>query len=271
MASPPDLGRARKARVGSGKRTRNCYERRSDNPGHGGREQALEEVPVAANERTTCLDPETLAALADGNVPAHNLSHVRAHLPECSKCLDVLAFAARGRAGLGSPARGGDTLALPRRAVARRNPRRAIAVVLSFVALGSSAAWWRFDGAEGVRADENRRGRDALPITIQEAIVPSSARSRVDAIDPPLGDGAEAGPATIPSGDRERPAPAAESARLAPPIRPTSRSPHSTPRARSTPDTANERQPRVPEVTDANEMPPLVNGRRIRTTLDPSR
>lgn len=138
-------------------------------------------------------------------------------------------------------------------------------MALSFIALGSSAAWWHFDGAEGVRADGNRRGRDALPITIQEAIVPSSARSRVDALD---GDDEEAGPDTIASG--ERAAPAAEGARVAPPMEPSSRRSHLTLPARSTPDTANEQQTRLQEVTDANEMPPLVNGRRIRTTLEPS-
>lgn len=47
----------------------------------------------------TCLKDETLAALARGVIPQGELGRIRAHLPECPRCLDAIAHRARSRPG----------------------------------------------------------------------------------------------------------------------------------------------------------------------------
>jgi hypothetical protein len=99
--------------------------------------------------RTRCLDARTLAALARGTIPAHELHHVREHLPRCSECLGRIAAAVRRRA-LGGPARlEREAPRLPPPDVASNPGRllRSLAVALSLLALGSSATCWYLDPA----------------------------------------------------------------------------------------------------------------------------
>jgi hypothetical protein len=105
-----------------------------------------EHMPV--NKKTTCLDAETLAALAHGTIPADQVSHVEAHLPNCSKCLGVVARAARGHMGFRPPAPGGDTVELPRASPARHRPVRIVAIAMSLFVAGGSATWGYWSTAE---------------------------------------------------------------------------------------------------------------------------
>lgn len=52
----------------------------------------------------TCLKDETLAALARGVIPQGELGRIRAHLPECPRCLDAVARRSRSRGGGARPA-----------------------------------------------------------------------------------------------------------------------------------------------------------------------
>jgi hypothetical protein len=98
--------------------------------------------------RTRCLDAQTLAALARGTIPAHELHHVREHLPRCSKCLGRIAAAVRRRA-LDGPARlQREAPPLPPDADSNLGRLlRSLAVAISLLALGSSATCWYLDPA----------------------------------------------------------------------------------------------------------------------------
>ena len=61
--------------------------------------RASEDTPPTG----ACVDPETLAAWADGNLPGESLELAQAHVAECSRCQTVLGTLTRVRAALPEP------------------------------------------------------------------------------------------------------------------------------------------------------------------------
>lgn len=100
---------------------------------------------VIRKRRPRCLDAQTLTALAHGRIPSEELERVRQHLPQCSKCLGALSAAVRRRAlGERSPP-GARGPALAPIDSGHGRLFRGLAVVLSLLALGSSATCWYLD------------------------------------------------------------------------------------------------------------------------------
>ncbi|MGE3507898.1 MAG: zf-HC2 domain-containing protein [Vicinamibacterales bacterium] len=64
--------------------------------------QAVRSAPASPAVSTACLDPERLAAWADGGLRADEAAAVEAHAADCARCRALLA--AFGRAGDGLPA-----------------------------------------------------------------------------------------------------------------------------------------------------------------------
>jgi anti-sigma factor RsiW len=99
---------------------------------------------VTASKARGCLRAATLEALARGTLPEQELEAVQRHLPACSKCLRVVAAGvdARTRARM-SPV---DRDAAVRERPIRYGAAHLMAVLISFLALGGSIAWWRMAG-----------------------------------------------------------------------------------------------------------------------------
>jgi len=100
---------------------------------------------VIRRRRTRCLQPETLAELAQGRMPSEELNHIRQHLPNCSRCRDTIAANMRHRAG----AHRGASSVEPPLLVAADSSQvklfRSLALGLSLLALGSSVTCWYLD------------------------------------------------------------------------------------------------------------------------------
>ncbi len=112
--------------------------------------------------KTKCLEPATLAALAAGSMPSEAMRAVQKHLPECPRCLGIVAATVRERARVVGAAGMGDTVVIARPGKVRQSPVHLSAVLLSVLALGSSAAWWHRGAAGAPPPAEQVEERAAL-------------------------------------------------------------------------------------------------------------
>jgi len=122
----------------------------------------------------TCLNDETLAALARGVIPRGELGRIREHLPECPRCLDAIAHRARSRPG--APASLEATTATPPVAPAPRpsGRRRWVAVVGAGLAVALAALWAAPDGPVVLSRAESALAR--LASGAREAATGAEAR-----------------------------------------------------------------------------------------------
>jgi hypothetical protein len=125
------------------------------------------EAPVTTRKRIRCLAPSTLAALAQGRLPADQMREVQEHLPACSKCLGIVAASIRDRARSTSSAGGSDPVVLER--PIRYGSAHLISMVLSFLALGGSIAWWNMGGPVPVEMDNGSGALVVAPVAIPAA------------------------------------------------------------------------------------------------------
>jgi anti-sigma factor RsiW len=143
------------------------------------------EVPTPmSSPKNRCLDPDTLASLAAGRVPAERLLEVRSHLPHCPRCLNVVASAALQRTGRsGSLPRGGDTVELPRWLPLRPSSTRTMSAIISVVALAGIGAWCWF-AAHAEHTDpvtEPREQTPNLPVATPEKASDAPSLAVLDA------------------------------------------------------------------------------------------
>src|SRR4051812_16659461 len=105
-----------------------------------------------------CLDRRTLATVAAGRCPTHQLSAVQRHLSSCARCRAGVVAAASGDRGLG------DTVAQERPSRALRTGLKLAAVAVSVLVAGGA---WKYAAS-------------AMP----RAVVPPSAASEAKAAPP---------------------------------------------------------------------------------------
>jgi photosynthesis system II assembly factor YCF48-like protein len=105
------------------------------------RDQAIDRLlrqslSTPAPEATaSCVDPETLAAWAEGGLSGHELERAQSHVADCAHCQNVLAVLVHASAD-------GLTTASSKTAMAERAPTRWLAWLVPLTAAAAAAAIW---------------------------------------------------------------------------------------------------------------------------------
>lgn len=218
--------------------------------------------------RTKCLDAATLAALAAGTMPAEAMRDVQTHLPECSQCLGIVAATVRERARVVGAAGMGDTVVIERPVKVRQGPVQLLAVLMSFLALGSSVAWWHLGAAVDSHPTEQGEERAALRAVPRATVTPPSEPANHFVH---VGDAGAPGPDQAAGSQMRSPriAPIFAERADAAPTHEQSTSAQTDGVTKMRPSSDPREQPDKRHPSDAEREPEHIDiaGRRIRTTL----
>lgn len=214
-------------------------------------------------ERTDCLDSQTLAALSTGRIPVDELDRVWAHLPECSACLGVVASAVRARTNLWCSERGGDTVVLQRGTAAPSHRARMVTLLL-VGGLGSCATWWFVNAVRRDSENERRTEQWTPSFGATDDLSPPAEKSP-DQNSPagtPLGSGATTSSTASDAG-------VATAHETLPSTLERDRA-HGPARATQIGSENQRLESLAPKPKTDVPGTQFVNGRRIRTTLEPT-
>ena len=206
---------------------------------------------MATSTRSACLDRATLAILARGTIPAERVQEIADHLRQCQRCLRVVARGPGSRSGALERALSQTAALVPPygATLGTSSGAKRLAVVASVMALTASAAGWYKSVLDEKRDEAAELLRPRAAATASAITEPGPDLTLLT----PAGDAGAA-----PSTPGVAPVPPETPAALALP-RPA------VPRRAVQPV---QRRPSVPLSAPLQDRTPMVDGRRIRTTLD---